>query len=395
MKRLIITIILISATCSLYAQNDSLQVNQNAIYNRPFINIGQTKTALGGYLEGNTNYFSENGVSEGFSMEMRRFNIFLYSQIGQNIRFLSELEFEHGTEEIALETALLDFEFSPELNFRAGILLPSIGLVNINHDSPNWEFVERPISSTGLIPTTLSEVGFGIYGKFYPSDKSILSYDAYLVNGLQDGVILNEEGRTSLELGKAESSFEEDNNGIPMLNGRISYAKRGLGELGLSYYGGVYNTYKIEGAQVDEKRSLSLMAVDFTTSIKELSVRGEGVLVNVEVPGAISEIYGDKQFGGFIDIVYPIAKIDILNIKGIEVNAALRVEYADFNAQNFTTNIDSSIGDENKGLAFGLSLRPGKGTVIRANYKYNWIQDNLGNEQSKAAGFQFGVASYF
>lgn len=395
MNKLLVLISVLCLSNSLWAQNDTLQVNQNAIYNRPFINVGQTKTAVGGYLEGNTNYFSENGVSEGFSMEMRRFNVFLYSQIGNHIRFLSELEFEHGTEEIALETALLDFEFSQALNFRAGILLPAIGLVNTNHDSPNWEFVERPISSTGLIPTTLSEVGLGVYGKFYPTDKVIISYDAYLVNGLQDGVILNEDGRTNLDFGKTESMFEEDNNGVPMLNGRVSYAHRNIGEFGLSYYGGVYNTYKLEGEPVDEKRKLGLVALDFTTSFKKLAIKGEGVLVNIDVPTAVNEIYGERQYGGFVDFIYPVTKIKIMNIKDVIVNAALRLEYADFNAQNFSTNINSTIGDENKGLAVGLSLRPRKGTVIRANYRYNWVQDNLGNPQAKVAGFQFGVASYF
>ena len=67
------------------------------IYDRPFItDFGNT--AVGGYVEGNTNYFSEDGISEGFSMELRRFNIFLYSSIGSRISFFSELEFEHGTE---------------------------------------------------------------------------------------------------------------------------------------------------------------------------------------------------------------------------------------------------------------------------------------------------------
>lgn len=395
MNRFVIFLALLCLTTVLYGQKDSIQVNQNAIYNRPFINLGQTKTAVGGYLEGNTNYFSEDGVSEGFSMEMRRFNIFMYSQIGQHIRFLSELEFEHGTEEIALETAILDFEFSPEFNLRAGILLPAIGLVNTNHDSPNWEFVERPISSTGIIPTTLSEVGVGFYGKFYPSDKAIISYDAYLVNGLQDGVILNEDGRTNLDMGKAESTFEEDNNGVPMLNGRVSYAHRGIGEFGISYYGGTYNTFKMEGEPVDEKRKLSLVAMDFSTTISKLTLRGEAVVASIDVPNDVVEIYGTKQYGGFVDFVYPITTINLMNLKGVVVNAALRLEYADFNAQNFSTNLSSNIGDENKGLAIGISLRPRKGTVIRANYRYNWVQDNLGNPQAKVAGFQFGVASYF
>ena len=63
---------------------------------------------------------------------MRRFNIFLYSSISERIKFLAELEFEHGTEEIALETALLDFRINQGLNLRAGVLLPQIGLVNAN-----------------------------------------------------------------------------------------------------------------------------------------------------------------------------------------------------------------------------------------------------------------------
>ena len=67
--------------------------NQDAIYNRPFIGLVQSKTAIGGYLEGNTNYFSEDGVSEGFSMELRRFNLFFYSAIGKRIKLLAELEF--------------------------------------------------------------------------------------------------------------------------------------------------------------------------------------------------------------------------------------------------------------------------------------------------------------
>src|SRR5262245_3607197 len=95
---------------------DSLPV-QGGVYNRPFLaSVG--RTAIGGYLEGNTNYFQENGISEGFSTELRRFNVFLFSSIGPRIRIISELEFEHGTEEIKLETALLDFQVNPSFILR-------------------------------------------------------------------------------------------------------------------------------------------------------------------------------------------------------------------------------------------------------------------------------------
>ena len=77
------------------------------------------------------------------------------------------------------------------------------------------------------------------------------------------------------------------------------------------------------------------------------------------------------------------------------VNAAFRFEYVDLNAGTFTTNVNTRIGDENLGTAFGLSIRPRPGTVIRANYRYHWIKDALNNPTIRQAGFQFGVASYF
>ncbi|MCH2466139.1 MAG: hypothetical protein MK237_09580, partial [Gemmatimonadetes bacterium] len=163
------------------AQVDST-LAQQGIYDRPFIG-SVSSTSLGGYVEGNTNYFVEEGVTEGFSMELRRFNIFLYSAISSRVRFLSELEFEHGTEEIALETALVDFQFRPSLVLRAGIILPPIGYLNQNHDSPKWDFVDRPLVTTDIIPSTLSEVGAGVYGRG-GRGSLLFSYDIYLTNGL-------------------------------------------------------------------------------------------------------------------------------------------------------------------------------------------------------------------
>lgn len=376
-----------------FSQTDSTKTSQDAIYDRPFISIGKTNTVVGGYIEGNTNYFSEDGVSEGFSMELRRFNIFLYSAIHSRIKLLSELEFEHGTEEIALETALLDFEFNPALNFRAGILLPQIGFVNANHDSPKWEFVERPLSSTEIIPTTLSEVGFGLHGKFFHG-KNTLAYDAYLVNGLQDGIILNSEGRTHLASGKNTEMFEEDNNGTPMLNAKVALSNRKTGEAGLSYYGGIYNRFNFEGNIIDEKRMLSVFAFDFSTQIKKLKIFGEFAHVSVDVPDDLSEIYGRKQYGTFIEFSYPVLKRKILGFENAVLNINLRGEKTDYNIGTFKLS-GSNIGDEVSALALGIGFRPSSSTVIRANYRYHWIYDVLGNPAAHLAGFQFGVASYF
>ena len=367
-------------------------VVQDAIYNRPFI-TSAFPVALGGYLEGNTNYFSEDGVSEGFSMEFRRFNIFLYSTIIPKVRFFAELEFEHGTEEIAIETAQVEFELLQALVFRAGIIIVPIGAYNVNHDPPKYEFVERPLVATKIIPTTLSDIGFGFNGKLFWNNL-LFTYDAYLVNGLNDGIILNDQGRTFLGSGKAEERFAEDNNGSPTFSGRLAVKSQKFGELGISYYRGIYNSFRIEGETVDAKRSIGIMAIDFNTKIEKLIIQGEFAVNSIEVPKNISEIFGTKQWGGYLDIVYPVIKANILGFDNSVINLAVRLERIDYNVGKFAET-GKNIYDDINGLSFAISFRPAPGTVFRANYIHYWSRDVLGNPTVKTTGFQFGLTTYF
>lgn len=365
---------------------------QEGIYDRPFIgSLGGT--SVGGYVEGNTNYFVEDGVAEGFSMELRRFNIFLFSSISQRIRFLAELEFEHGTEEIALETALVDFQLSPALVIRAGIILPPLGFFNQNHDSPKWDFVERPLVATEIIPSTLSEVGGGLYGKFYRGDLA-LSYDAYVTNGLGDGIVANDLGRTSIERGKRAEQFAEDNNGSPAVSGRLGFRHSRLGEVGLSYYGGYYNTFEIEGDPVDERRWLGIAALDFGGTIRSVDIRGEVVLATVDVPQGLEEVFGDRQWGAHVDVVLPVWRPRFLGYDQAEVRLGVRVERVDYNVGTFS-DTGRNIFDEVTALVPGVSFRPTPSTVFRFNYRRHWTRDFLGNPTIYTGGYQLGFATYF
>ena len=392
MLKIYITLVyFILLVTSIIGQQDT-SVVQDAIYNRPFI-TSAFPVALGGYLEGNTNYFSEDGVSEGFSMEFRRFNIFLYSTIIPRVRFFAELEFEHGTEEIAIETAQVEFEFLQALVFRAGIIIVPIGAYNVNHDPPKYEFVERPLEATKIIPTTLSDIGFGFNGKIFWNNL-LFTYDAYLVNGLNDGIILNDQGRTFLGSGKAEERFAEDNNGSPTFSGRLAVKSQKFGELGISYYRGIYNSFRIEGETVDAKRSIGIMAIDFNTKIEKLIIQGEFAVNSIEVPKNISEIFGTKQWGGYLDIVYPVIKGNILGFDNSVINLAVRLERIDYNVGKFAET-GKNIYDDINGLTFAISFRPAPGTVFRANYIHYWSRDVLGNPTVKTTGFQFGLTTYF
>lgn len=380
------------------AQADTIQaadtvMAQEGVYNRPFItSVG--RTAIGGYVEGNTNWFKEDGVGEGFSMELRRFNIFLFSTISPRIRLISELEFKHGTEEIELETALIDFRVSPSLVLRGGILLPPIGFFNQNHDSPKWNFVERPLVSTEIIPSTLSEVGFGVFGKFFPGTVT-LSYDLYLTNGLQDGIIVNDQGRTHIPSGKSEEQFAEDNNGSPAVSGRLAMRMPGLGEVGGSFYTAKYNNFVIEGETVDEARRVSIFAFDAQTSQPWGEVRAEFAVANIDVPVSLTEFFGDRQWGGHIDVTVPIWRPQMGGYsRPSALELGLRLERIDMNVGTFSTT-GSNIFDETTALVPSISFRPTSDTVFSFNYRREWHRDMQGNPTAVTAGYQFGFATYF
>lgn len=375
---------------------DSLTTNQDAVYNRPFIvsgQMGQRTAYVGGYVEGNTNYFITDGITDGFSMELRRFNMFLYAAVSPKIKFLSELEFEHGTEEIALEMAMLDFKVHSSLVLRGGILLPPVGYFNQNHDGPRWEFVERPLVSTTIIPATLSEMGFGLYGKIPTGEGQVFTYQAYMVNGLGEDIVGNNEGRTSLQAGKHASIVAEDNNGIPSFTGRTAF-KNAWGEFGVSYYGGVYNSFRADGIVLEPRRPMHLYAFDYQLQFGSLRILGEAAGVTANVPSGLDPRFGEQQWGMHTDVIYPVLQTSLLGWRNVTLNALFRGEYIDYNAGTFPSTGDK-IYDELTALVPGVSLRFTSSTVLRFNYRYHWRRDLVGNPPARTAGFQFGFASYF
>lgn len=365
---------------------------QERIFDRPFIGaVGNT--AIGGYVEGNSAYVVEDGIGEGLSLQLRRFNIFLFSTIGSRIRFISELEFENGTEEIALETALIDLHLNPSLVLRAGIILPPIGAFNVNHDSPRWNFVERPLVSTVIIPATLSEVGFGVHGRLAPRGLG-LTYDLYATNGLGDGVILNSTGRTSLAGGKSEERFAEDNNGSLAYSGRLAAQRRGIGELGLSFYTGIYNRYRIEGDVVDEARRLTIGALDANFAAGPVELRGELAIADIALPDDLREVLGGRQFGWHLDASMPVWMPRLRGFPGARLNADIRLEFVDHNRGEFSST-GATIGDDISAIVLGASFHPAAGTVFKFNYRRQRSRDLFNNAAARLGAVHIGFATYF
>ena len=371
-------------------------MNMDAIYNRPILQYGKIPVALGGYVEANTNYAVTDGKTEGFSFQARRMTLFVSSNIHRKIKFLTEIEFEDGTKEINIEFASLDIQFHPLLNFRGGIVMNPIGAFNQNHDGPRWEFIDRPISATQLLPATFSNVGFGLFGKLY-KQNIVFAYEVYLTNGLNDFIISNSQNKTFLPATKQDPNrFEESFNGEPLTTAKVSLRHRKIGELGLSYMGGCYNKFQEDGLVLDVKRKAEVFAVDFNTSIPKVktNITAEWAWVMVDVPGTYTQQFGNKQQGGFVDIVQTILKRKMFGFEKASLNLAFRTEYVDWNVGKFKET-GGNISDEVVAIVPGISFRTSPQTVIRFNYRYQWQKDILGNPAARTAAIQFGISSYF
>jgi hypothetical protein len=374
----------------------TMKLNMDAVHNRPFLQIGKLPATLGGYIEANTAYFSEDGITEGLSFQLPRLTLFVASTIRERIKFLTEIELEEGGKEINIEFASVDVEFHPLLNMRGGIIMNPIGSFNQNHDGPKWEFISRPISSTTIIPSTWSNAGFGLFGK-YAKFNWVWAYEAYLTNGFDDRIINNSENRTWMPASKDNAErFEESFNGSPLVTVKTAIRHRNIGELGLSWMGGVYNKFREDGIDLDKKRRVDFLAADFNTILSKINtyINAEWVWAFIDVPSTFTEQFGKRQQGGFIDIVQPVIKRRMMGWDNATLNIAVRGEYADYNVGTFAST-GGNIYDHVTAIAPAISFRPSSQTVFRVNYRYEWRRDLLGNPASRTAGFQVGLATYF
>lgn len=379
-------------------------LSMDAIYNRPFLNINKTPVSIGGYVETNYQHISEGGVSDGHEFQFRRLSIFLSSSISKKIKFLSEIEFENDKDEelegkpmeIDIEYAAIDVEFNPLLNLRSGIVLNPIGAFNQNHDGPKWEFTNRPIAMTEMLPATFSNAGFGLYGKKYSKDF-MFGYEVYLTGGFDNSIIDNDHNKTFLPEAKENSArLVTSNSGSPLVSAKLSFRHNAIGELGVSYMGGIYNKWTEEGVKIDDKRSCRVFDIDFNTTLPKINtnITGEWAWVNVELPSNYNEQFGNKQHGGFIDIVQPVIKREIAGWDNATINIGARLEYVDWNVGTFKTS-GTNKADDLWAITPSISFRPTAQTVLRLNYLHQRQRDIMGNPPSNTGGFVVGLSTYF
>lgn len=372
--------------------------NKEARFYRPTIIQANTENrsfSLGGYASANTEYFVTHGEGDGLHFQLADLHLFAQTTFLNNrLHFITDVGFNAATQQFELTEAALNIQFDKAFNLRGGVVLPPLGYFNQNGDSPTTDFVDWPLVSTTIIPSRLSEVGFGINGTMEVEENLAFTYELYAVNGLQEAVVDNDLPRTAIDLGKMGNLFGEDNNGKLAYTGRLGIQQGQWGELGLSFYTGAYNLTEVNEVEIDESRNLSIFVIDGRFNIQKLMLKSEVAYATINLPPGLAHIFGESQMGYHLEATYPIwENISLLGQENNYLNLALRLEKADYNVGDFVQT-ETKIYDEIMGFRAGLALHLGYRTVLKANYAYFDERDILGN-LSKTGGFQFGFSSYF
>ncbi|HEX9699726.1 MAG TPA: hypothetical protein VGD06_09725 [Acidobacteriota bacterium] len=211
---------------------------------------------ISGYMELHLNKPVDDDIAPTV-LDFHRFVLLVAHRFTERIHFFGELELEHavveGLEEggeLELEQAYLDVLATPEVNFRAGMLLVPVGIINERHEPPTFYGVERPFVDTVIIPTTWFEVGAGVHGTL----GGTVRYRVYAMAPLDAAEFTAEEGLR----GSAQHGVEAQVRSVAW-TGRAEYVGiRGL-QLGASFWTG--------------NSSVTLQTLDTPTAVIEADAR--------------------------------------------------------------------------------------------------------------------------
>jgi DtxR family Mn-dependent transcriptional regulator len=237
---------------------------------------------LSGYMDFHVNKADgEPGV-----IDFHRFVLLVNHSFTSKIRFVGELEVEHalveGLEEsgeLELEQAYVDFLVSRRMNFRAGMLLLPLGIINERHEPPVFNGVERPFVDTVIIPTTWFDAGAGVHGEIGRG----LRYRAYVVSPLNAREFSAGEGiRDGLQKGAAATAPHA------AVTGRAEYlGVRGL-TMGAAFWRGTSQPVKTPRVE----SSVTLGEVDARYRRGPLELRGEFAQVSIGNAALLNQTVG-------------------------------------------------------------------------------------------------------
>jgi hypothetical protein len=347
------------------------------------------RTTVGGY--GEVHYANASGPQTPASINLARFVVFLGYNFSERLALRSEVEIEDAriesgaaAGEVAVEQAYVDYQLTPALTLRSGLLLAPIGIVNETHEPPTFNGVERPDFSHDVIPTTWRELGLGLAGNL---GQSGFGYRLYLLNGLRASGFSADEG---IREGRQEGQDATFAN--PSLTGRLEYGRPGL-KLGTSFwYGGTAEQNPAIGTGAFDA-PMFLVAADARYDIGAFQFRGEVANVHIGDAELIHAAYAtgvaSRITGGYLEGAVNLLQF-LAPASMQRLNAFVRHEHYDTQA-DVPTGVTDDPANARRYTTFGLTYKPVWNVAFKGDYQLrrNAAGTGEGEVLRFGVGYQF------
>ena len=398
MKNIILTNVLLLASVSiLIAQPEETSAN---LYSNGAEKMLQTNGNLkiGGYGEVHYNQPVSSDVRKNGTLDVHRIVMMLGYQFNENVQFVSELEFEHVSE-VYVEQAFLQYRLNNSVNFRGGLILTPMGIVNEYHEPTTFNGVERPQIDNAISPTTWREIGFGITGVLLPVS---LKYQAYIMNGFNgfDGQA-RIGGANGFRGGRQKGA--ESYISSPNFSTKVEYfGFRGI-NIGLSGYFGdtqstLYNNLdkndEVALAQADSSVvGISMFGADARYTYKGLKITGQLYYTLVSNTEAYNKFttgkgggnLGSSMYGYYIDLGY-----NVLRTVKTEKQLIPFVRYSNYDTQyTVSENITDNPAYQKNMVTTGLSFFLTSGAVVKADMQF--VKTGASDKYAKTFNAGFGI----
>jgi len=291
----------------------------------------------------------------------------------------TELEFEHAStsEEgsVSVEFAYLDYLFHESLNFRAGLVLLPMGLLNELHEPTVFLAATRPVIEQRIIPSTWRENGVGFFGGVGP-----LSYKTYVVNGLQGEEFTASGLRDGRQ--KGSEALAEDLAWVGRLDWNI---RPGLLVGGSLYYGD-------SGQDIDPDLSTTIADVHFDWHWKGLNLRAVGVSAEVDDVSELNDFIaardeidlgevssvGEELQGWYAELGYDV--LTFVEAGTQSLTPYLRIEQID-TQDKLPAGVEKRASSDLDILTVGLNYKPLDQIVFKAEWQQTEDGDGDGQDQ--------------
>ncbi len=305
----------------------------------------------------------------------------LYTGYRFNDRFIfnSELEFEHGGEEVGVEFAYLDYRLNDHVSARGGMLLLPLGLVNEFHEPNVFIGTRRPETERRIIPSTWHENGAGIVGS-----AGRVSFRAYLVNGM------NAAGFTSNGVRDGRQGGIEAKAEDWAFAGRADVSPMAGVFAGIGVYQGNSGQDQFGSATA----GTSIVEVHGQAQVRGFDVRGLFARASIDDAGMLNEALGfsgnssiaSVLHGGYAQVAY-----NVLSQRATTVSLApfYRLEQVNTQAEvpaGFTANPSRNA----RWHTIGVELKPIGNIALKADYQRNTNKAETGRNQFNVSlGYAF------